>query len=134
MAKYSRRDILRQFTCGGLLVSLPASVLVQPAENLTAAPLVSRLSRFYSNRESAQVIGRRYLDLAPSEADLERLMALICHSDENSARFAHANTEQLREILLDQQRTDFARGRTVMIDGWVLSETEVRLCALAAIA
>lgn len=133
MAKYSRRDILRQFTCGGLLVSLPASVLAQPAGNLSPT-LVSRLSRFYSNRESARVIGRRYLDLAPSEAAPEHLMALICRSRENSARLARANTGQLREFLLDQQRTDFARGRTVTIDGWVLSETEVRLCALAAIA
>jgi hypothetical protein len=133
MAKYSRRDMLRQLTCGGLLVSLPASVLAQPAENISL-PLLSRLGRFFANRESARVIGQRYLELAPSEADPERLMALICHSDENRARLAHANTEQLREILLDQQRMDFVRGRTVMIDGWVLSETEVRLCALAAIA
>lgn len=132
MAKYSRRDILRQFTCGGLLVSLPASVLAQPAGNLSPN-LISRLGRFYSNRESARVIGRRYLDLAPGEAAPERLMALICRSGENGTRLARANTEQLREILLDQQRTDFARGRTVTIDGWVLSETELRLCALAAI-
>ena len=132
MAKFTRRDVLRQLTCGGLIMSLPASALAQPAENLSA-PLISRLGRFFSNSESARVIGQRYLELTPSEADPERLMALICHTEEDRARLTHADTEQLRKILLDQQRMDFARGRTIMLDGWVLSETEVRLCAVAAI-
>jgi hypothetical protein len=29
---------------------------------------------------------------------------------------------------------DFADGRTVMLDGWVVSRTEARLCALLALA
>lgn len=131
MTDHSRRDLLRQLTCGGLLVALPASALARPAGDVLP-PLASRLSQFFANRESARAIGRQYLDLMPSEAGLEHLMALICHSEENCERLAHADTAQLRTILLDQQRADFARGRTIVIDGWVLSETEMRLCALAA--
>ena len=131
MAKLSRRDILRHLTYSGLMMSLPISALARPADNLSP-PLISRLGQFFSNRESARVIGQRYLDLSPSEANPERLMALICHSEENYTRLDHADTDQLRAMLLDQQREDFALGRTIMIDGWTLSETEVRLCALAA--
>lgn len=132
MANLSRRNMLRQLTCGGLMMALPASALARPAGDVSP-PLASRLGRLFSNGESARVIGQRYLDLAPGEANLERLMALICHSEENYARLAHTDTEQLRAMLLGQQRADFARGRTIMIDGWILSETEVRLCAVAAI-
>jgi len=32
----------------------------------------------------------------------------------------------------DQIRADFADGRTVKVDGWVLSLTEARLCASLA--
>jgi hypothetical protein len=31
-------------------------------------------------------------------------------------------------------RQDFARGDTVLIDGWVLARTECRLCALVALS
>jgi hypothetical protein len=131
MAKLSRRDILRHLTYGGLMMSLPISALARPAGNLSP-PLASLLGQFFSNRESARVVGQRYLDLTPKEANLERLMALIFRSEKNIARLAHADPEQLRAMLSDQQRADFAHGRTIMIDGWILSETEVRLCALAA--
>jgi hypothetical protein len=132
MAKLSRRDMLRHLTYGGLTISLPASALARPAGDVSP-PLASRLARLFPNGKSARAIGRRYLDLAPSEARPERLTALICRSEENYARLARADTGQLRSILLGQQRADFARGRTIMIDGWILSETEVRLCAVAAI-
>jgi hypothetical protein len=132
MAKLTRRDILRQLACGGLTIALPASALARPAGNLSP-PLATRLGQFFSHRESAQVIGRRYLALRPEEANLNRLTALIFRTPEHCARLENADTGQLRAILLNQQRADFARGRTIMIDGWILSETEVRLCALAAI-
>ena len=131
MAKLTRRDMLRHLTYGGLMMSLPTSALARTADNLPYS-LISRLGQFFFSRESARVIGQRYLELTPREANPERLMALICHSEENYMRLVDTDTEQLRAMLLDQQRTDFAFGRTIMIDGWVLSETEVRLCALAA--
>jgi hypothetical protein len=133
MANLSRRDILRQLACGGLMIALPASALARPAGTLSP-PLAARLGRLFSNRESARVIGRRYLALRPEEANLNRLTALICRTPENRARLAHASSEQLRGFLSEQQRIDFEHGRTVNIEGWVLSETETRLCAIAAIA
>ena len=35
--------------------------------------------------------------------------------------------------MLAQVRADYAGGRTVMLSGWVLSVSEARLCALAAL-
>jgi len=131
MANLSRRDILRKLTYGGLIIALPTSALARSAGNLSPS-LATLLGQFFSNKESARVVGQRYLGFTPNEANLERLMAMIFHSKENYARFANADAEQLRAMLSDQQRADFAHGRTIMIDGWILSETEVRLCALAA--
>ena len=132
MTNHSRRNMLRQLTCGGLMMALPASALARPAGDVSL-PLAARLSRLFSNGESARVIGQRYLDLTPGEANLDRLMVLICRCEENYARLARADSEQLLAILQEQQRLDFAHARTVAIDGWILSETEVRLCAVAAI-
>ena len=34
----------------------------------------------------------------------------------------------------DQVRDDFANGRTVLVNGWVLAVTEARQCALFSLA
>lgn len=39
---------------------------------------------------------------------------------------------ELRVQTKKRIREDFARGRTVTVDGWVLSRTEAALCILAA--
>ena len=39
----------------------------------------------------------------------------------------------LRAQVAELVRQDFAAGRMACVDGWMLSETEARLCALAAL-
>ena len=39
----------------------------------------------------------------------------------------------LRESIRERHREDFSAGRTQLLSGWVLSETELRLCALVAV-
>lgn len=39
-----------------------------------------------------------------------------------------------RQLVRDQCSADFAEGRMVSVDGWLLSETEAHLCAAAWIA
>ncbi len=39
-----------------------------------------------------------------------------------------------RSLVQDQCATDFAEGRTMVVDGWVLSETEASLCAARRLA
>ena len=58
--------------------------------------------------ESVREIGRRYREMAPAEL-------LV------------AWPRRARAAMV---RDDFAAGRTVVIDGWVLSVTEARQCAL----
>jgi hypothetical protein len=40
---------------------------------------------------------------------------------------------EIRMRLSERIRSDFARERTVKIDGWLLALAEVRLCALAVL-
>lgn len=132
MANFSRRDLLRQLACGGLMIALPASVFARPAGH-PAPPLALRLDRFFSSKESAREIGRRYLALRPGEAGLNRLTTLIYRTPENRARLENADAELLRGFLSRQQQEDFELERVVNVSGWILSETEARLCAIAAV-
>ena len=97
--------------------------------------LARPLSGFFADPDSARAVGREYLELSPDEADaatvLERLAG--AHLREWEALVA-SDPERLLQALRLQHRGDFAHERVVAIRGWVLSETEVRLCALAALA
>jgi hypothetical protein len=86
------------------------------------------LASFFGDADAAAVVGRRYLALHPSEADLDRLGREILSP--TPARAYQAHTRQV----LARHRDDFASEHLAIVDGWVLSRTEARLCAIAALA
>ena len=93
-----------------------------------------RLVAVLGRPASAAVVGRAYLAAHPAEAKrdwlAERLSAdLRCHD----CHPARSDAGRLRAGLARQLRADFGQSRVVRVDGWVLSLTEARLCALAAL-
>jgi hypothetical protein len=96
-------------------------------------PLALSLAHFYIHNKSAKIVGLEYLRCVPREANVRLLVDLICSSrKERRVELAKASKQKRRKMLLLQQRQDFEQGRIVMVQGWILSETEARLCALAA--
>ena len=82
---------------------------------------------------SAYAIGSAYLgSLPPHTRAADHLTnAIVCASgcDDETMR----SKEALRKQISIRVRKDFAEGAVVIVAGWVLSETEARLYALAAI-
>jgi len=74
-------------------------------------------------------LGTRYLATVPGENSAQALRAAIAERRSSPLHVAWARTS-----VEDAVREDFADGRTVIIDGWVLSLTEARQCALFALA
>jgi hypothetical protein len=70
-----------------------------------------------------RTIGAHYRAATPSENTANSLRAAIWSGNE---RLPFGKTPSLN----DRIRDDFASGRTVVVDGWVLSVTEARQCAL----
>jgi hypothetical protein len=81
------------------------------------------------------MIGQEYLRCVPEENNVDVLVDLICSPGRGEQRelMYSGDRKALRAILSSQQRDDFANDRTVKVQGWILSDTEVRLCALAAL-
>jgi hypothetical protein len=77
-----------------------------------------------------RVVGQKYLALFPNEADHERLMHGIFGAADT---LQSKNTRGVREFLRSRGNDDFEKGSIVVIDGWILSQTEARLAALAAL-
>ncbi len=100
-----------------------------------ADPVAVKLADVFTHARSARVVGFEYLAGVPREADARLLVDLICSfRGERRAELAGANLATRRRLLAAQQREDFEQGRVVNVQGWILSETEARLCALAALA
>jgi hypothetical protein len=130
-----RRRFLGALALGGTFWAAcagQARAWLQPAGGRPAA---ARLLAGLARPDSAAVVGRAYLASYPAEADRDRLatrldQALRCQDCDP----AQARADQLRAALARQIRADFAAARVVRVDGWVLSETEARLCGLAALS
>lgn len=89
------------------------------------------LAAVLPNLASAQAIGRAYLGAGRAgEASAERLMHLIFAGEPPAA----IGTAAFRTLISGRVQREFADGAVVRVDGWMLSVTEARLCALAAVA
>lgn len=137
--KFTKRTVL------GMALALAASGVARRAHALAgAAPenqdLVAarQLLRVFRHPRKAAVIGRRYLAKYPREASLERLLMAT------EERLRHAGGigrvaigrvawQGLARAVAAAVSLDFEEERMVQIDGWMLAETEVRLCALAVL-
>ncbi len=68
-------------------------------------------------------VGAAYLRLRPDEADMATLLAALGAHDSDPVAAAARGTAP-----------DFAAGRTVVLDGWVLADSEARAAAVVALA
>jgi hypothetical protein len=97
--------------------------------------LRAKLTALFIHQESAQAIGRAYLQRYPQEADVRTLEDQIAQGIAGGHTLLVATGKpEISKLLTDRIRQDFATDRVVKVQGWILSVTEARLCALAALA
>jgi hypothetical protein len=95
--------------------------------------LVKKITGFYSHKEDAAIIGVEYLNSALEEVDMHKIINLILSDSDKYRQLADANSDEAHALIVGWQREDFEHGRIVNVSGWLLSETEARVCALTAL-
>lgn len=120
MLGLTRRGFVKWMLALGTLPHGIVQAAVLPRADSTARRWLVEWSHPHSARE----IGRVYLAGHPAEAD----PTLLCHYLESVCVQPERGRADWSVVIRD----DFARGNTVLVGGWVLSRTEARLCALAA--
>jgi len=88
------------------------------------------LSRLFSDPENARAIGARYLAQYPERSDRDSIVADLGLPSPESGKY---KKDALKNWIAESQRRDFAAGKTVMVNNWILSRTEANLCALIAL-
>jgi hypothetical protein len=94
-----------------------------------------RLADLFAHVESAQAVGREYLESVAGEADAAfGLVELVVRTLPGRYRTVReASDHELRGLLALRISKDFKEHRMVEVSGWVLARTEARLCALSAL-
>jgi hypothetical protein len=127
----SRRTVLAGLAAGivGAAIGLR---LYWPGGSVTRE--ARRLADILRHPDSASWLGRLYLEEKPREADAALLVTLIGAARGPALPPASpAADEALRADLDERIRNDFIYGNMVAVDGWLLSLTEARLCALVSL-
>ena len=95
-------------------------------------PLTPRVAEALQDRGSAEAVGRAYLEANPREDGERRLIQLLRASNRDWPLLSDPN--EIRKFARVQARRDYAAGRTAEVEGWYISLTEARLCALVTFA
>lgn len=118
-----RRKFLWLSMAGTAAMSLPSLQCREPSaavEKILSEPLM--LSRF-CDKSSLTKIGMEYRERfgAGDQSNLrQNLLQGVSGTEGN----------ELRKSIVNRISEDFDQGRIVRIDGWIISETEARQCAL----
>jgi hypothetical protein len=97
--------------------------------------LEKNLVKVFGSLNSANAIGQEYLKQMAAPLTKADLFAQVFGvSNRELVVLADMNPHQLRAWLNARQSRDFANGRIVTLQGWVLSQTEVQVCAWLSLA
>ena len=133
----NRRFVLAT-ALGALLwpIVAPGRALALGVDRPSGSDLARALVATLRRPDSAAAVGRAYLARFPAEALSVRLVEGIREGlarDGFDPVVPTGRPAELRSRLGKRVRRDFAEGRVVAVDGWVLAATEARLFALAAL-
>jgi hypothetical protein len=123
-----RRRFL-QITAAGVVATLTTSAFAGEvgfdANALEKPELLTMLGA-----ERVRELGSRYRAANPGEGTASSLRAAISKAEPGTLGLRWTPRGSIEKKIQD----DFAAGQTVLVDGWVLSVTEARQCALFSLA
>jgi hypothetical protein len=122
----------RRWTLGLLSAAATTLPIARLAAATPSGAIARNLNILLGDLESARAIGRAHLAERSDQADVAVLLRELADSGmpiEAPIQRGRLAPHRLRV----QIRQDFAGERIGIVDGWRLSLTELRLCALAAL-
>lgn len=75
-------------------------------------------------------IGKAYKAKFPSESDTRQLLNLLLTDSHGNRLSASADDKKIKSFLSKKIGQEIGNGKTVVVNGWVISVTEARQCSL----
>lgn len=124
----------KQFLLTTGTVASGAALSLLLRSNLSGAPPRLLAPLFLAgifDHATLRQLGASYLAANPTESSIPALTRLLGVG--SAVSDSQADTDRLSGQLQQEVIDDFGSGRTIVIDGWILSLTEARQCALYAL-
>lgn len=86
-----------------------------------------------SSVDTVEELGKLYKESFPEESEYEVLIDLLISNDSESETGSINEIKAIQKMLNRKIITDFENDNVVVLDGWILSKTEARQCALFAL-
>jgi len=125
-----RRAFILLASTGAVGVAIP---LLRQWEELSGwgSPFAQpRLLSLITSRKNIKSLGEKYTQLSPNESNYNVLFNLLSDTKLGSKVVHELNTNVVRSRLDGKVKDDFHSNRILVLNGWVLSITEARQCAL----
>ena len=121
-----RKLLLLCATAPLLLIHLPSVSAVTPTQEPAAERDLTGLCGLLPDLDAARLIGDRLIEQAATPAD----PAALLHDTGLDPSWPG---DRMLAALRERRALDFAAGRTVALDGWILARCEAALCQLLAL-
>ena len=128
MKKLTRRRFI-YYLAGSSALSVMPKIGFSAVNNVDNKDILLSVITAFHSKKSAAIIGREYLRQYPNEKNMDVLY--------KSLKIVPLHNEiEKSEVCLclaDKMENDFSRGDVINLQGWLLSRTELRLCALLSL-
>ena len=127
-----RRKFVELVTIATAGMCLPVTSCNEKANGLVSTLSQPNALQHICDVESIRQIGKAYQKLVPDEPK-ETLIRLLSPNIGHEID-ASRDSNLVSSVLEKRTRQDFQENKTMVVDGWVLSITEARQCALFSLS
>ena len=130
MNSYHRRDfVLQALVACGTAFLVPSIGFGDAQDQQTRTGAGEAVAGYFGYRvDAARAAGTAYLKQLGSDTTAPSILAATRGT--TTMIEGAANRREAIEMLVAAVREDFRAGRSVQVEGWILSRTEAELCAL----
>ncbi len=125
-----RRNFIIYSALSAAAVTLPFTSCSGPDPELDKKLALPEILAKTYDEKTIREIGAAYGKAHPEEYNINALERLLKKNAENKTVTASTPVAELNAIMENQVKNDFNTGQTIILNGWVLSFTEARQCAL----
>jgi len=109
---------------------LPFTACSGPDPSLQLRLSVPAMMATLSDSKTIMALGNAYMEQVPEENSPGTLIDRLMMNSDGTSIPETSDSLVLQEKMQQKVRADFENGATLVIQGWVLSQTEARQCAL----
>ena len=134
MTRWPRRDFLLSVlgACGTARIFDAPALRAQALERQLPARAGTVAARYLGNAASARVVGEAFMAHLKLDVTTENIREAA--RDALEAIQAARTPDAALKVLQQAVRRDFREGRVIHLQGWVVSRTELEVCALTLVA